>query len=133
MNRYLNYFIIELLVVALVILTFRVIEDRRMAASMAGMMFLFIPLVIILKETLKHRSRNWLFLAGHLQFLLLFAFPIMALRMANQNQPFAELSIGPITGQQLHNLSNYSYFLMMFTTLNARRSFQRQLKINKAE
>lgn len=125
MNRFLIYFVLEVLVIGSVILIFRIVEDRQLAASIAGVLFIFVPLLILFKEVLKHRSRNWLFLSGHVQFLILFAIPIMSLRLFYWGQPFSDLSLGLIRGEQLHQWANFSYFFMMFTTLNARRSYSR--------
>ncbi|MFP5520516.1 MAG: hypothetical protein ACLGGX_11475, partial [Bdellovibrionia bacterium] len=115
-------------VIPAVILIFRFNEVRQVAALQAGLLFVFVPLIFLLRETLKFKSRHWWFLGGHLQFLLFFALPIMILRLTHWGQPFGEITFMGLSGQKLHGLSNYSYTLMIATTLWTFRKLQWQAR-----
>lgn len=113
---YLIYLFVELAVIPAVILIFKLNEDRQVAALQAGLLFIIIPSGILLRE-MRKKEKSWLLIAGQAQFLLLFALPIMGLRLFNWGVPFSELTLLGLSGQKIHSLSNGGYILMLVLTL----------------
>ena len=108
-------FTILALWVPVVIVIFKLIEDRQLAALIAGVGFIFWPLVFIGHEIFQRNkaNRSNIHLLGCLQFLLLFAVPLFLLRVLNWGVSFNELSLLGVPATQLHRFSNMSYLVMI--------------------
>lgn len=100
--------------VPVVILIFKMIEDRQLAAVIAGAGFIFWPLFFLSYELLKKDKvdRSNIHLIGCLQFLVLFAIPLFLLRILNWGVSFNDLNLLGVPATQLHRLSNISYLVM---------------------
>lgn len=99
-----------------VLVIFKMIEDRQIAATVAGILFVGLPLIIMTKEFFRAQfeSKLWYFLV--LQFWLLFALPILSIRLLNWGVAFEQLSFLGVPGPILHQWSSKSYMVMMFGT-----------------
>lgn len=122
--KFLTYrvqFIILVAWIPSVLLIFKIIDDRAVAAMIAGAGFILWPTLFIGNEILArpHRSVSKIHLLGCLQFLILFAGPIMYLRLANAGAIFNELSLFGVSASQLHRCSNISYMLMTVAVVYA--------------
>jgi hypothetical protein len=109
-------------VIPLVILIFRVIPDRKIAATCAGLLFVGIPLVLMIrrwKAPLAEIAAKRLWWAGVLQFWLFFAVPILGARLLFWEFPFEEMSFFVLSGPQMHKLSNTSFMLMVVAVIAA--------------
>ena len=124
-NAFMGYLAAEIIVILLVMLSFRWIEDRQVAATFAGALFVILPLGMWTLE-LRHREpQRRLWLASLLQFWIFFALPIMGLRVFNWGVPFDQLSLFGIPGPFLHQWSSKSYMVMVgFTAWEAWKSFR---------
>ena len=117
LNPYSKYLFLQALMLPLVIAIFKLIPDRKTAALLAGSLFLLLCLGTFWNEARERKFQAKFFWAGGLQFFLLFALPILLLRLTHWEQPFGEITWGPIRAADLHELSNKSYILWMVATL----------------
>lgn len=114
-------FIILALTVPLVVLCFRLIPDRKVAATVAGILFVLGPVAM----ALVHRKLPWLGKVDVLwwvalaQFFLLFAIPILGVRLLYWETPFEEIRIFGQPGPLWHRLANTSYLVMAVGVLAA--------------
>lgn len=76
-----------------------------------------IPPALAWKEYKRAGFKEWAFFLGLLQFWLLFALPIMGLRLAYWDQDFNNLDLFGIPAPELHHWSSKSYILMMLLTV----------------
>ena len=98
-----------------VMVLFKIIEERKVAAVFAGAGFLILPCLFLFFEFFskkKQRSRVLILFTG--LFLVFSALPIFLLRILNWNADFSQLSILGITADQMHKGSNYNYIVMVF-------------------
>lgn len=116
-NNYLKYLYLQLFVIISVLLIFRFIPDRQVAATIAGLLFVALPLILIIQEYQTQKFKNLFWYAGVLQFWLFFALPILGIRLLNWGMPFDQLSFMGIPGPVLHQYSSKSYILMMVLTV----------------
>ena len=107
-------FIVLAVWIPIVLLIFKSIDDRVVAAMIAGAGFVLWPIIFLVNEICarNHRQISKIHLVGCLQFLVLFAIPILYLRISNQGAQFNELSLLGVSGSQLHRFSNISYMIM---------------------
>lgn len=96
---------------------FRFGSDRKISSVQAGFLFALLPIILVSIEVLRFGYRGKLWLAGMIQFWVLFALPILTLRLLNWNEEFATLTYMGIPGPMLHQWSSKSYLLMMAITL----------------
>lgn len=102
--------------IPVVILCFRLIEDRRMAAVFAGTIFVTVPGVLMFfrrRRPFPDRRANQIWWSGVLFFWVLFAWPILGVRLMNWERPFSELRIFSLPAQQWHQLANSAFMMMM--------------------
>lgn len=116
-KRFLIYLGLQLILIPVVLFLFQTNPDRKMAATQAGVLFVGVPLLMVLREVLKMKSKEKIWFLGHLQFLMLFAIPILGLRLLNWNADFSSLSVLGVSGPSLHRWSNLSFMLMMASNL----------------
>ena len=110
---YLKQTLILLLWIVVVVFLFRFVESKKIAAVIAGLGFLMLPLGIISLEIQKAESKSWMILIGGFQFLLFFAAPIFFLRLAYWELPFEEIYFYGLPATELHRYSNASYLLLV--------------------
>ncbi len=111
-NAYLIYLICQGLVIVLVTASFKTIADRQVAATVAGTLFVVVPVVLMLLEYRRARFQEAIWYVSVLQFWLLFALPILGLRLLNWGIPFDQLSFLGIPGPTMHQWSSKSYMIM---------------------
>lgn len=116
-NAFLIYLIVQVVVILLVTAIFKFIPDRQIAATIAGVLFVGIPDVLMLLEYRRAGFRHLIWFVAVFQFWVLFAIPILGLRIMNWGVPFEELSFLGIPGPVLHQWSSKSYMLMMAATV----------------
>lgn len=127
-SRYLVFILVLLASGLTAPVAFRLIEDRQVAALVAGFQFCVWPLAIAIilqffpiryltnrsqEVSQKLRRNDLLLLVVILQFWTFFAMPILLARLINWNVPFNEIKLPIATPAQLHQWSLYSYTLML--------------------
>lgn len=118
-QSFLIYLLLQILVIVSVLVIFKVIPDRQIAATCAGILFVEMPLVVMFLEFRQRKLEYKWWFAGVLQFWLPFALPILGLRVLNWGVPFEELSFLGVPGPVLHQWSSKSYMVMMLFTIGA--------------
>ncbi|MFZ4403017.1 MAG: hypothetical protein ACOYOK_02850 [Pseudobdellovibrionaceae bacterium] len=99
---------------------FKIIPERRWAATIAGALFIFWPLLLMYWEWIfykKTQKLSWLWLLSLLQFLILFAIPIFYTRVVHWNSEFQSLFIAGIPAESMHRYANKSYSIMLLLGL----------------
>ena len=115
-KKYLFDLLIYGLVTVLIILFFKLISDRKIAALCAGSLFIFTPVWRGLLEFSENKFKNVLWWAGTAQFWFFMALPIFLFRIIYWSEAFENISVFGIYLQQLHQVSNISYMGMLLTT-----------------
>lgn len=111
-SRYRFFLFIEFLVVLTVLLLFRWITDRLTAGAMAGGLFLFSTVTILVIEWIQTRRATFAFLGG-LVFLFGGVLPILALRWLSWGEAFETAELMGIAGGQLHRTSNLLFLVFL--------------------
>lgn len=106
----------EVIVIFLVMMIFRFIPDRQIAATVAGVLFVGLPVIMMALEYRRARFAESYWYLAVLQFWVLFALPILGLRLMNWGVPFDQLSVFGVPGPLLHQISSKSYIVMMIVT-----------------
>ncbi len=118
LKKYFLIVIIQLLAVPVAVLSFKFIEVKFIAASVAGAYFL-LSSSMVLAICFKYRKplmRSPIFWSS-LGFFLFFAIPIFLGRMVYPpDVPFSEIAILGIPGPTLHRLANSYYTVMTIMT-----------------
>ncbi|WP_413585086.1 hypothetical protein [Bdellovibrio sp. HCB274] len=115
-NRFLEYLVIQGLVIVAVMVIFASISDRQVAATIAGVLFVAVPLGLMAWEHQRAGFKEAVWYAGVLQFWVIFALPILGIRLMNWGVPFDQLSFWGIPGPLLHSWSSKSYMVMIVIT-----------------
>lgn len=116
-NRFSTYLTLQALVIGAVMILFKFIADRQIAATVAGVLFVGLPLGLMAYEFKQAQFKQKLWFLGTLQFWVLFALPILGLRIFNWGVEFQSLSVFGVPGPLLHQWSSKSYMLWMVVTL----------------
>lgn len=116
-NAFLGYLLAEVIVIVLVTMSFKFIPERQVAATVAGVLFVGLPLGMMTWEYRRAGLEQMAWFVAVLQFWTVFALPILGMRLANWGVPFEELSFLGIPGPVLHQWSSKSYMVMMAFTL----------------
>ena len=95
---------------------FRVIPDRQIAATVAGFLFVTMPVGLMFWEYKQAEVQETIWFVTMLQFWTIFALPILGLRLFNWGVPFENLSFLGLPGPALHYWSSKSYMVMMAVT-----------------
>ena len=111
------YLALQVLVIVSVVLLFKLITEVRLASTLAGILFVILLIALGGYEWKRHGFDRKSFYIGLLQFWVLFALPILGLRILNWETAFSELSILGVPGPLLHKYANHSYMIMMVLTL----------------
>ena len=115
-NRFLAYLLIQFVVIVAVMVIFRVIPDRQIAATVAGFLFVTMPVGLMFWEYKQAEVQETIWFVTMLQFWTIFALPILGLRLFNWGVPFENLSFLGLPGPALHYWSSKSYMVMMAVT-----------------
>ncbi len=118
--RHRFFLLAQVLLIVVVMLLFRGLSDRKIAATIAGFLFLAVPaffLVWDLKSARQGEPLQLMWRFSVLQFLILFAIPIFWARVFHWNVEFSEINVLGVPAALLHRLSNGSYLLMTLGTL----------------
>ncbi|MGE5087026.1 MAG: hypothetical protein ACM3MG_12045 [Bacillota bacterium] len=115
-NRFLGYLIAQLLVIIAVMVIFRAIEDKQIAATVAGCLFVMMPVGLMSWEYKRAGFDETIWFVSILQFWTVFALPILGMRLLNWGVPFEKLSFLGLPGPALHYWSSKSYMVMMVVT-----------------
>jgi len=106
-----------LLWLVMVGLIFIIIPSLQTAGLVAGAGFVIIPLWLVFRLLKQPSSliKN-IRLCAISVFFLLSSLPIIGLRLFNLGLDFNELTLfGILTGRQIHQISNYTYLLMVLS------------------
>jgi hypothetical protein len=122
MSRFFSYFLIFLGIALIVPVLFQTIPDRKIAAVLAGGLFVFLPVLILLHHARTPKAEAsmvravgaWKFAV--LQFLMLFAVPIFFARVTHWEMEFRDVLIAGIPAPLIHRLSNVSFLIMLSAT-----------------
>ena len=121
---------IEVCVILLVLLCFKIMPDKRMASVITSMLFILSSAGILFWEIrypqFIKRPTFW----GNVIFLLCSALPIFLIRLAFWEMPFEEIQVLGVTGAQMHQASSYVFFLMLICLFVD--SYQENQRMNKA-
>lgn len=113
-NKYLIQFFVLCFWVVITIVLFLKIQNRQIAAVIAGLGFLLIPAVILYSELRGLKNKIHIATLG---FFLVTASPILGLRLFYWGEDFNQLSFLGISTASLHQFSNYTYITMMASSL----------------
>lgn len=116
-KRFLIYLLCQAIVIVGVILIFRTASDIKVGSVEAGVLFVLVPMILAFKEYRVAGLQQKIFYFGLVQFWVLFAVPILGLRLSHWESPFSELSLFGVPGTLLHQGANGSYLLWMACTL----------------
>lgn len=106
----------QLIVIFAVMFLFKFIADRQVAATIAGVLFVGLPMLLMAFEYRRADTEEVVWYVGVMQFWTLFALPILGLRVFNWGVPFDQLAFLGIPGPVLHQWSSKSYMVMMVLT-----------------
>lgn len=106
----------QVVVIGAVLVIFRVIPERQTAATVAGLLFVILPLILMVLEYRRAQLEEMIWFVTVLQFWTVFALPILGIRLLNWGVPFDQLSFVGIPGPVLHQFSSKSYMVMMLYT-----------------
>lgn len=112
MNMYRNELAIFLLWAVCVIVFFKFIPDKQIAALLASLGFIVWPCVFIWLE-LKSPKPEKFHVAALALFLIAAAVPIFFLRVLNWNVDFSTLTLMGLPAVELHKTSNFFYLVVM--------------------
>jgi hypothetical protein len=107
--------ILHAFIAVAVILLFKYIDERKIAALCAGSLFILGPSFVLWNEKrlgLASKRVSWW---GALVFLFVSALPIFILRLKYWNESFESISALGISGPQMHKISNYIFIGMLVT------------------
>ena len=114
-KKYLTQFFILFVWIVIVVLLFKFIPEKQVAAVIAGAGFILWPAFFIIAEIKNRKNWGHVFILGF--FLVTNALPIFFLRVLNWGVEFSELSLFGIPAQSLHSVSNILYFAVMASCL----------------
>lgn len=99
--------------ILIVIVIFKVIEPLKLAALVAGSVFLLVSLGVLYSENRWGRGSRSLAFWTAVFFLVAFVIPIFGLRILYWNEDFQNLSVFGVQAQTLHHLSSRFYVLLL--------------------
>ncbi|MBC7741397.1 MAG: hypothetical protein H7061_04315 [Bdellovibrionaceae bacterium] len=114
LNRYRNELAIFLFWAVSVIIIFRSIEDKQIAAVIAGAGFVIWPLYFLFLE-IRSIQKSRIHIIALSAFLILAALPIFILRLTHWGADFKSLSLLGIQATTLHQFSNVIYLVVMIS------------------
>ncbi len=127
MKKFVWILVLEILVVIAVTAAFKLIDQRLVAAAVAGTIFVILGLVIFIMG-LRDASfrRSFTFPVGCLH-LFGVALPLMIVRFLNTTVQFSEVRIWGLPGPLFHQISGGVYWLLMIAAVaDAVRNWRQQ-------
>jgi magnesium-transporting ATPase (P-type) len=123
----------QIVVMAMVPIIFRTIENRFYAGLTAGSVFIALGLFIVSRGWRRPEIRRTpTFVAGCI-FLFLIALPMVLSRVMNSGVDFREVAVWGMPGPVFHRLSTGFFVVMMLATLfDAVRFWRRERRISKS-
>jgi hypothetical protein len=112
-KTYAYYFLVQIVVVFCVIMSFKLIHPKEFASLFAGSSFVIGCFVVLYAEWLRFHHLKSLTSIATMLFLFLFAIPIFGVRLLNYGIPFDQLKVWGIPSPMMHGLSNYGFILMV--------------------
>ncbi len=112
-NRFRNYVNYQALAAVLVFATFFLIAQKQIAALITSSIFFGVSAYILYAESKFVGYKKRITFIATLIFLVGFIVPIFSLRLFNWGTPFNEIVFLGISGQILHQASNYGFILML--------------------
>ena len=109
---YLYQLILLLVWIGVVVLLFKLISEKQIAAVIAGFGFILWPVLFLLYEW-NQKPRNKIYIAILAIFIFANAIPIFLVRVLNWGDDFSTLSIAGIPALRFHAISNVLYLLVM--------------------
>ncbi len=109
---YLYQFLVLLFWIVIVILLFKFISEKQVAAVFAGVGFILWPTLIFAYEW-NQKPREKIYLGILAIFLVANALPLFLLRVLNWGADFSSLSLFGIPATRFHATSNILYLLVM--------------------
>ncbi len=115
-KRYLVYLLYFLLTIPAVMMIFKFIEPKKLAAIFAASLFISCSLLVFWGE-FKNRSYKSFTLWTATLFFLLFSAPMIIVRLMNYDMDFAEINFGPLSGPDFHKYSTYGFMFLLVAAL----------------
>jgi hypothetical protein len=118
-SKFLNvnaiYLLISLSIIPIIILIFKNIHPKNLAALFAGSVFIFTGFIVLFLEFKNNRKKIFSSFSfwGALGFLLFFSLPMFSVRILNYDIDFENLTILFMPAPQFHKVSNYGFMLMV--------------------
>lgn len=118
-SKFLNvnviYLLISLSIIPIIILIFKNIHPKNLAALFAGSVFIFTSFIVLFLEFKNNRKKIFSSFSfwGALGFLLFFSLPMFSVRILNYEIDFENLTILFMPAPQFHKVSNYGFMLMV--------------------
>jgi len=116
-KKYLYDFVIQILLIGAVIMLFQKSPNKIQASFWASALFVMMPLSMMSREWILFRFSNKVWWGAVLQFWLLFAIPIMTMRILHPRVSLSEVTLGGVPINLWHQLSNISFLFLMSATL----------------
>lgn len=116
-KKYIYDLIVQIFLVIVVIQLFRMTPDKIKASYWAGALFLLLPSSMMMREWIFFKLTNKVWWISALQFWLLFALPIFALRVLNPHTSINDLQVAGVSVRLWHQLSNMSYSILVGATV----------------
>lgn len=110
-NQYALFMILEILTVPIVISVFKLVEPKKVAAVLAGSLFVSLGFFIYSKSFRARKSLSLYFSFAHLFFLSL---PMLIKRVFYWNSDFNEILFYGVPGPSFHKFSE-AFFIVLFT------------------
>ena len=114
---FLRLLITEILVIPIVTIFFKIVENRMLAGAMAGGVFVALGLFIFF-EGMRSRfvRRSATFALGCIH-LFVISLPLMITRLANSALAFDQVLVLGLPGPLFHQISTGIYFVLMAATV----------------
>lgn len=109
------YSLVHGLILFLVMASFAVIKDKKIASLITSSLFLSGTIWVIWSELKTKNYLKRLSFYGAGVFLILCVLPIFSLRLIHWDKNFADIEFLSISGNDLHRFSTKIYVLMLFT------------------
>ena len=116
-KKYIYDFLIQIVLIFGVTYLFKMSPNKIQASFWTAAMFVLMPISMMMREWFFLRLENKIWWGAVLQFWLLFALPIFILRIIHSHESLNDISVGPIPVKLWHQLSSYSYVILMAVTL----------------
>lgn len=116
-KKYIYDVIVQILLIVVVMQIFKQNPDRIQASYWAGALFVLLPISMMAREWIFSRWLNKLWWFGALQFWLLFALPIFALRIQYPRTSLDTISVMGVPMKLWHQMSNGSYMLLLLISV----------------